>query len=125
MLCGVSVGDSSTGTGDPSIAEVAAVVRRFAGSRLRDAHDVEDLVQEALVRVMAARNRLGPDVLVPYAIVPAQNLLRGQWRDGDKQSRHAHRLIDLRQPIAPEDAAVQREEHELVAAALAELPRRE
>jgi RNA polymerase sigma factor (sigma-70 family) len=114
--------DGSTAREDPSIVELAAVVRRFAAARLRDTHDVEDLVQEAVVRVMAARNRLDPDVLIPYALVTAQNLLRAKWRHGDVASRHAHRLVDLQQPAAPDDEAVQREEHQLVAAALADLP---
>jgi RNA polymerase sigma factor (sigma-70 family) len=110
---------------DPSVLEVAQAVRRLVAARLRNSDEVEDVVQEAVIRVMSARARLDPEVLVPYAMVTAQNLMRGQWRNGDLASRHAHRLLDPRQPEAPDEAAVQREEHELLAAALAGLPSRE
>ena len=74
---------------------------------------------------MAARRRLDAAALVPYAIVTARNLIAGSWRQAERGQRHEHQLIDLRQPAAPEDELLQRENAEAVAVALAELTPRE
>jgi serine/threonine-protein kinase RsbT len=84
---------------------------------------VEDLVQETLTRVMAARRRLEPRTVAPYAVVTARNLVRSLATREDRSRRHAHRLIDLREPILPEDEALRREESRAITAALARLPR--
>jgi len=107
------------------IVHLAPVVRRVVAARLPDPHDVDDVVQETLVRVMAARRRLDAGALVPYAIVTARNLIAGSWRETERGHRHEHQLIDLRQPAAPEDELLQRETVDAVATALAELTPRE
>jgi serine/threonine-protein kinase RsbT len=107
------------------IVELAPVVRRVVAARLSDPHSIEDIVQETLVRVMAARRRLDAAALVPYAIVTARHLIAGSWRQSEVGRRHEHRLVDLREPSAPEDEVLRGEEAEAVAVALAELTPRE
>src|SRR5687767_2082717 len=125
-------GCASLGTQSPppgerhvDIVDLAPVVRRVVASRLHDPHVVDDVVQETLVRVMAARRRLDPAALVPYAIVTARNLIAGSWRQAERGRRHEHQLVDVRQPSAPEEELIQREDADAVAAALAELTPRE
>lgn len=83
---------------------------------------MDDLVQETLARVLEARERLDPEAVTPYAIVTAQNLVRSLARSEDTRKRHSHRLIDLREPVRPEDETVRKEEAEAVAEALSRLP---
>jgi RNA polymerase sigma factor (sigma-70 family) len=82
---------------------------------------VEDLVQETLTRVMAARQRLEPRALAPYAVVTARNLVRSLATSEDRSRRHAHRLIDLQEPVLPEDETLRREESRAITSALARL----
>ncbi len=48
---------------------------------------------------MAARQRLEPRTLAPYAVVTARNLTRSLATSEERSRRHAHRLIDLREPV--------------------------
>jgi RNA polymerase sigma factor (sigma-70 family) len=107
------------------VLELAPLLRRVIAARVRDRQVVEDLVQETLTRVMAARQRLEPRTLAPYAVVTARNLTRSLATSEDRSRRHAHRLIDLREPIHPEDAALRREESRAITTALARLPQQD
>ncbi len=107
------------------LAEVTTIVRRVAGARLSDPHLVEDVVQETLAKLMASRPSLDASAVGPYAIVTARNLVTTHWRRDDTSRRHAHRLVDNRQPPSPEDDLVLQEENEAVSAALARLSDRE
>lgn len=113
------------GADQADIVELAPVIRRVVASRLHDAHAVDDVVQETLLRVMAARRRLAPAALVPYAIVTARNIIAGSWRQTERTRRHEHRFVDLQEPFGPEDELIQREDADAVSAALAELTPRE
>jgi RNA polymerase sigma factor (sigma-70 family) len=86
---------------------------------------VEDLVQETLTRVMSARRRLEPRTLAPYAVVTARNLVRSLATSKDRSRRHAHRLIDLREPMLPEEETLRREESRAITTALARLPQQD
>ena len=103
------------------IVELAPLLRRVIGARAHDRQLVEDLVQETLTRVMAARQRLEPRTLAPYAIVTARNLTRSLATSEDRSRRHAHRLIDLRESVLPEEEALRREERRAVTTALGKL----
>ena len=107
------------------VAELAPLLRRVIGARVRDGQVVEDLVQETLTRVMAARQRLEPRTIAPYAVVTARNLTRSLATSEDRSRRHAHRLIDLREPILPEHEALRREESRAITTALARLPQQD
>jgi RNA polymerase sigma factor (sigma-70 family) len=105
------------------VVELTPLLRRVIGARVRDRQVVEDLVQETLARVMAARQRLEPRTLTPYAVVTARNLTRSLATSEDRSRRHAHRLIDLREPVLPEEETVRREERRAITTALSRLPR--
>jgi serine/threonine-protein kinase RsbT len=118
-----SPGEEPPAGGD--LAEVTTVVRRVAGSRLRDPHLVEDVVQETLAKLMASRSSLDPSALGPYAVVTARNLVTSHWRRDDVSRRHAHRLVDVAHLRSPEDDVLRREEEAAVVAALGRLSDRE
>jgi RNA polymerase sigma factor (sigma-70 family) len=107
------------------VVELAPLLRRVIAARVRDGHVVEDLVQEALTRVMAARQRLEPRTLAPYAVVTARNLAASLVARENRSKRHAHLLIDLRQPALPEEEALRQEESQAIVTALEKLPQQE
>jgi RNA polymerase sigma factor (sigma-70 family) len=104
------------------ILELEPLLRRVVGARVRDPDTVDDLVQEALARVIAVRGRLDDEAVTPYAIVTARNLVTSMAREAERGRRHQPRLVDLSEPERPEDAALRQEEAAAVEAALAALP---
>jgi RNA polymerase sigma factor (sigma-70 family) len=118
----VSASPSTSGLDHDDVVELAPLLRRVIAARVRDGHVVEDLVQEALARVMAARQRLEPRTLAPYAVVTARNLTRSLATSEQRSRRHAHRLIDLREPALPEEETLRREESRAITTALSRLP---
>jgi RNA polymerase sigma factor (sigma-70 family) len=106
---------------DAALVALMDPIRRMAAARGADSHTVDDVVQETLVRLMAQRGRLDDDALLPYALVTARNLVATAGRDGERGRRHAHRLVDLREPERPDDIALRREEEQALSAALAGL----
>jgi RNA polymerase sigma factor (sigma-70 family) len=116
---------SADGNRQEEILELAPLLRRVIGARVRDPQLVDDLVQEALVRVMGAGWRLDLQTLAPYAVVVARNLVISAAEDESRGRRHAHRLLDLRREELPEETALRKEEADAIAAALARLPSRD
>jgi RNA polymerase sigma factor (sigma-70 family) len=110
------------GSDHSAVVEVTALIRRVIAARVHDRQLVDDLVQEALTRVMSARQRLEPTALAPYAAVTARNLVASLAATESRNRRHAHRLIDLRKPELPEEELLRREELRAVTTALANLP---
>src|SRR5918999_876539 len=108
--------------GHEDILELEPLLRRVVAARVRDPDTVDDLVQEALARVIAVRGRLDDEAVAPYAIVTARNLVTSLAREEERARRHRPRLVDPREPERPEDAALRQEEAEAVEAALAGLP---
>jgi RNA polymerase sigma factor (sigma-70 family) len=104
------------------ILELEPLLRRVVGARVRDPDTVDDLVQEALARVIAVRGRLDDEALAPYAIVTARNLVTSLAREEERGRRHRPRLVDPSEPERPEDAALRQEEAAAVEAALSRLP---
>jgi RNA polymerase sigma factor (sigma-70 family) len=107
------------------VAELSGVVRRVIAARVSDPHDVEDLVQETLVKVTAAEPRLGVDALQAYAIVTAQHVVIGQARKDGTKRRHIHRMVDYTSLDGPEELTLQREETDALAVALSRLDERD
>ena len=105
-----------------AILELEPLLRRVVGARVRDPDTVDDLVQEALARVIAVRGRLDEEAVAPYAIVTARNLVTSLAREEERGRRHRPRLVDLSEPERPEEAALRQEEAAAVEAALAGLP---
>jgi RNA polymerase sigma factor (sigma-70 family) len=113
---------SAVGADHDDILALEPLLRRVVAARVSDPETVDDLVQEALTRVIAVRGRLDDEAVAPYAIVTARNLVTSLAREEERARRHRPRLVDPREPERPEDAALRQEEAEAVEAALAGLP---
>ena len=118
---GAADGRVAAGAEDDDLRELRAIVRRVVGSRVRDAHLAEDLVQETLARVLAALDRIEPAATIPYAITTARNLVASTWRQAERDTRKLPLAVDPSAPPHPEDVLLQREEIDAVAAALTQL----
>ena len=107
-------------SGDP-IVELIPLIRRVVSSRVRDYQLVDDLVQETLARVMAARHRIESDTLAPYAVTTARNLVFAVGQGTDRARRNAHLLVDGAADPPPDHNLLQEEETSVVGVALARL----
>jgi hypothetical protein len=67
-----------TGRGESPLdfAELATLIRRVVAARVSDRDVVDDIVQEAFVRLLSARARLDDSALGPYGIVIARTSSR-------------------------------------------------
>ena len=120
-------GESPAGA-PPDEADVAALIpmlRRVVGARVGDQAAADDLVQETLVRVLAAADQVEPGMLEPYAIVTARNVITTMWVEQDRHRRNQHRVVDLRPTPMPDEDLLAQEEQAAVAAALRRLSQRE
>lgn len=124
----VSAASSDDPAGRDSSGEVAALmpmVRRIVLSRVGPHPAADDLVQETLVRVLAALPRIEPGMLEPYAIVTARNVVASMWRDEDRRQRNQHRVVELGAPEVPEEPLLASEEQAAISQALERLGERE
>ena len=96
-------------------------VSRFVRSR-PGAEDPEDVVQEAMTRLLENRARLEPAAWEAYAVVSARNLLRDRDRASGVSRRHRHRLHEPDLTASPEEHVLTQEEHAAVRRALTTLP---
>ena len=103
------------------IVELIPVIRRVVAARVRDFQLVDDLVQETLARVMAARDRIDQDTLAPYAVAVARNLVVAVGQGQDRARRTAHLLVEETADPPPETEVLQRDENTVVGSALARL----
>ncbi len=103
---------------EESILALLPVIRRVVVARVRDPEVVEDLVQETLTRVLAARYRVEADVLAPYAVATARNLMARRARSIGTARDKAHLLISTEVPEVPEENLLRDEDSRLLAAAL-------
>lgn len=104
-----------------SLVEVERIMRRVV-ARSAPAGLVDDLVQDALERVIAARQRLTPESLAAYGVVVARSVVAGEHRRTERRRRLEPALADLRQPELPEAAVLAEEDHQAMRAALKCLP---
>ncbi len=107
---------------DRELLDLVPMLRRVIGSRVRDPHTVDDLVQETLGRVMVARSRVEPDKLAPYAAVTARNLVASMAGRNDRARDRAHLLVDVVDQEAPVEDLLRQEERSTLSAALSRLP---
>ena len=112
------------GFDDQVIVDLVPMVRKIVGSRIHDPHVVDDLVQETLVRVMAAHSRVEGDTVAPYAAVTARNVVASFARRNDRARDRAHLLAGADEDLfeRPGESLLRREEGSVVAAALPRLP---
>ena len=118
---------SGVGAAPPpdDLREMRTIVRRVVASRVRDPHLVDDLVQETLAKVLGSWSRIDPERAIPYAITTARNVVASTWRQADAGKRNLHRAVDLLPVDRPEDALLEREQTDAVAAALTHLSDRD
>src|SRR3954469_17833786 len=111
-------------TEDP-VADLIPMLRRIVAARVGSHPAAEDVVQETLVRVLAARDRIEPGMLEPYAITTVRNVVATLWRQQDRTARNQHRAHDPSEPHQAEDLVVASEEQEAMARAVRRLTDRE
>ncbi len=111
--------------GQSDVAALIPMIRGFVYSRVANRAVADDLVQETLVRMLAAAGRVEPGMFEPYAIVTARNLVASMWKEQDRHRRNQHRIIDLRPSDSPDEGLLQREEKDAVAEALERLSERD
>lgn len=105
---------------DDEVLALVPVVRRVVGARVKDPHTVEDLTQETIARVVASRDRVQGN-LAPYAIVTAKHLVAELAKRGERERRHAPRLIETDDGERPGDDLLRAELRSHVGAALGHL----
>src|SRR3954471_59658 len=103
---------------DDGLVELPTVVRRRLRSRTPDAHLVEDITQETMLRVAVAQPNLEPAALRAYAIVTARNSFNAHLRNESTARRHAHRVVDYTTLDGAEELTLEREETDALAEAL-------
>jgi RNA polymerase sigma factor (sigma-70 family) len=101
------------------------MVRRIVRSRVGSHPAADDLVQETMVRVLAALPRIEPGMLESYAIVTARNVVASMWRDLDRRQRNQHKVVDLRPPVEAHEPVLAAEEQSAISEALSRLSERE
>ena len=114
-------GDESGAGDDDALVDLVPMLRRVVAARVKDPHTVDDLVQEALVRVMAARSRVEPDKLPHYAAVTARNLVASMAEKNDRARSRSHLLVEAEDGDSPVTDLLRQEERSIVSAALAHL----
>jgi RNA polymerase sigma factor (sigma-70 family) len=114
-------GDSDAGD-DAEFTDLVPMLRRVVAARVKDPHVVDDLVQETLVRVMAARSRVEPDKLPQYASVTARNLVASMAEKNDRARSRSHLLVEAEDGESPVTDLLRQEQRSIVKAALAQLP---
>lgn len=108
------------------VSALAAPLHRIVRARVGDPHLVDDVVQETLLKVLGARDRIADDALLPYAVVTARNLVTSGARRDATAQRNAADLMDLAPPPPdPEEAFLRTEENEALGVALRALPARD
>lgn len=107
---------------DAEILDVLSVVRKTVGARIRDPHVAEDLVQETLARVVAARDRVEGDDLAPYAAITARHVVATYAERSDRARAKAHLLVDPDVADPADDDLLRQEDRAAVQTALGRLP---
>lgn len=123
-----AVADEPPGRAEDSgdgVADLIPMLRRIVAARVGQHPAAEDLVQETLLRVLAARDRIEPGMLEPYAIATVRNVVATLWRQQDRSARNQHRAHDPSEPERAEDLVVASEEQTAMALAISRLTDRE
>jgi RNA polymerase sigma factor (sigma-70 family) len=113
------------GDRDGEVAALIPMLRRIVGAKVGHHPAAEDLVQETLVRVLAARDRIEPGMVEPYAIATVRNLMATMWRQEDRERRNRHRVHDPGEPEQGDDVVIASEESAAIARAVQRLDDRE
>jgi RNA polymerase sigma factor (sigma-70 family) len=107
------------------VVAVEPVIRRVVAARAANSADVDDLVQDCLERLLAARVRLTPEAVLPYAVVTARNLVSSHAKSAMRHAAVAPRILDPAEPDRPEDVLLTGEARRAMTTALAQLSAQE
>ena len=110
-----------TATSADEVAAVEPVIRRVVAARALNPSDVDDLVQDCLERLLAARGRLAPEAVLPYAVVTARNLVSTHAASTARRARTVPRILDPAEPQRPEEMVLAGETRRAMTAALSQL----
>lgn len=113
------------GSPDGEVADLIPMLRRIVAARVGQHPAAEDLVQETLVRVLTARERIEPGMVEPYAIATVRNVMATMWRQQDRDQRNRHRAHDPSEPERADQMVVATEEQLAIAEAVQRLDERE
>ena len=100
--------DDAADAFNSELVELMALIRRVVAACVGDRDAVDEIVQETVTRLLAARGRLAGRALGPYAIVTARNLVAARWRRADVERRHQHRLVDTERTDVPDEEALRK-----------------
>jgi len=103
------------------LVDLTGPLRRYVASLVRDQHDVDDVVQETLIRMWEVTQRLEVETLSAYAFTVARNIVLTRARSESTARRHMPKLLDLNEPVRPDESAVTAEARHALASALASL----
>jgi RNA polymerase sigma factor (sigma-70 family) len=103
------------------VLAVEPVIRRVVAARAANAADVDDLVQDCLERLLAARVRLAPEAILPYAVVTARNLVTSHAKSTMRHAAAVPRILDTAEPDRPEDVLLTGEARRAMTTALGQL----
>lgn len=111
--------------GSADVAALTPMLRRIVAARVGQHPAAEDIVQETLLRVLTAEERIEPGMLEPYAITTVRNVIATMWRTNDRDTRNRHRMHDPSEPDDAEERVVASEEQSAISEALGRLTDRE
>ena len=103
------------------VVDLVPVLRRVVGSRIKDPHTVDDLVQETLARLMSSSSRVDPDKLHHYAAVTARHVVASYAERNDRARNRSHLFAEAGDVEPPTDGLLRQEDRGFVTAALAQL----
>ena len=125
----MSAGQASLAPSDQvvesDVASLIQIVGRVVRARVANTAAAEDLIQETLLRVLAAADRVEDGMLEPYAIATARNLVASMWKSQASEQRNRHRVLDLAPDAAPDEGLIRSEEQGAISAALERLSERD
>jgi RNA polymerase sigma factor (sigma-70 family) len=119
------VGDQTATASAHEVIAVEPVIRRVVAARATNPADVDDLVQDCLERLLAARVRLTPEAVLPYAVVTARNLVSSHAKTAMRHAAAAPRILNPSEPDRPEDVLLTGEARRAMTTALGQLSEQE
>lgn len=119
------MGDQTAVASAHEVIAVEPVIRRVVAARATNPADVDDLVQDCLERLLAARVRLAPEAVLPYAVVTARNLVSSHAKSAMRHAAAAPRILESAEPERPEDVLLTGEARRAMTTALGQLTAQE
>ncbi len=84
-------------------------LRRFFSKRVKEQHDIEDLVQDVFVRLVRKVQADGSQIVAGYVFQTAQSVLNDWLRKRQVRQSSAHEQIEVELPNLEDDATPERD----------------